>query len=67
MIAECRALLPDTNLELKTDGAAGVKMHERAATGGRLSSGALVLLRRNLEWLERWLERERERDEVVGG
>lgn len=66
VVAECRALMSEFK-EFREDGTSGVKENVRAGTGGRLSSGALVLLRRNLEWLEKWLEREeRGEREVVG-
>lgn len=57
VVEECRTLLPDaapTEGMEKTGEASGVLKNE-GKSRSRLSSGALVLLRRNLEWLEEYL------------
>lgn len=57
VVDECRALLPDATPKegLESPGEASGVAKNESKSHSRLSSGALVLLRRNLQWLEEYL------------
>ncbi len=58
VVEECRALLPNAAPEegvSSCNDVSGISEQE-SQSRSRLSSGALVLLRRNLQWLEEYLQ-----------
>lgn len=59
VVEECRTLLPGAapteGMEIQSGEASGILKNEGKGCRSRLSSGALVLLKRNLEWLEEYL------------
>ena len=53
---DSRKLL-DNNATVNADGSASGEMGERGFTGARLSTGASILLKRHVDWMEDFMKR----------